>query len=218
MIFIQAFLAIGLLFVSLLLFVMVRQIGVIAQRIPKKTDAGVVNSLPLGIVIPVREFDTYDHENRIVFSPGTRDGAVLLFLSFTCPVCNQLLPKLSDSPTNVRKRLVLFMLDTDIQRRFAKEIRKMRLNTFPIVEAYELAKQFRIYRAPFVYVVDGEGNVLDASAIVSNNDLVALVRKHFGTATEKEEFAYVSRSSNPQSARYPGESVGDLDVAKVQPT
>src|SRR5262249_11888294 len=137
----------------------------------------------------------------------------LLFVSFSCPVCNQLLRQLRKSPKDLRNRLVLFMLDTDIERRYANVIHKMGLQSFPIVEAYDLAQQFRIYRAPFVYVVDGQATITEALAVVSTNDLVALARRHFGAATSKEERTHASRTDSPGPPGRAGGPAGGPGVA-----
>lgn len=191
MLLIQLLLAGGLLFVSLLLFVMIRQIGVVTQRIPKKTDSGVTNPLPVGTTIPLREVVTFDGGTTLTFAPGRAGGSLLLFVSFSCPVCNQLLRQLGAAPAHLRDRLALFLLDTDVGKRYARKIDRLGLTPYPIVEAYELAAAFRIWRAPFVYVVDGEGTVLDAFAVASATELVALVRQHFGVPAEREERVHV---------------------------
>jgi len=126
-----------------------------------------------------------------------------------------LLRELRHAPADVRNRLVLLMLDTDIERRYQAQIRKMELQPFTIIEAYDLAGTFRVHRAPFIYVCDGEGTILDAFAILTLSEVVALGRTHFGSATGKETVAYERRPAPYQSIGQPGQSPDNAVVAEV---
>ena len=78
MIFLQGILAVAVLGVSLLLFAMVRQIGVISQRIPKRSDSTKVIPLAVGTSVPVSEFETFDRRNRVGLSDGEK-GTLVVF-------------------------------------------------------------------------------------------------------------------------------------------
>lgn len=185
MIVLQVILAVGLFFVALLLFAMVRQIGVITQRLPKIEDAEEAGPLEPGTMLPLREFTTYQAKSQILFAPGMHGGAVLVIASFSCPACQLLLRGLRGCPDDVRRGIILFMLDNEIERRYQKRIHKTGLEDYPIVEALDLSRSFRIRRAPFAYVVDGEGIVREATALASLDDLVTLTRRHLSVALSK---------------------------------
>jgi hypothetical protein len=107
------------------------------------------------------------------------------------------------------------MLDRDIERRFTKLVSKLRLQDFPIIEALDLSSQFRIRRAPFAYVVDGTGNVLETTALGSTDDLVALTRKHFAITNPKKENIRVKCKLASELGGQVRSQISDSDVSKV---
>lgn len=210
---VQLVLALFLFGVSLLLFLMIRQIGIMAQRIPSKSDPNAVLPLPVGAVVPVKEFVTYDLASHVDLT----GGAVLLFASFSCPICNQVLTALHDSARQYQQSLILFILDRAVQKRYSNHILELKLDGFVIVEAIDLASQFQIRRLPFMYSVDCDGVIVDAITVVSVRELVDSIKIRFApsTSTSEKEPGYVVRPRLPELARQEGKAVGDAGVEKV---
>jgi hypothetical protein len=175
----QILLAVATAVLSLLAFLLLRQVGLLTRRIPRsRRFAAGLPSLEPGARCPVREFQTYDAASTVGV-PAAGEGVThLLFASFTCSMCRPILEALRSLPSDVRRRTILMMLDTEIARRFSREIRDWSLDGWTIVEAYSMASTFAIERAPYVYAVDAEGVLLEGEPLASPEDLEEFVRRH----------------------------------------
>jgi len=167
----QVVLALGMLTMSLLLFMMVRQIGLLSRRIRHTKSSKRQPSLEIGSRSPHLAFESYDRSGPIRV-PVTGEGeSFLLFASFSCTLCRPVLEQVAELPAAMRDRMVLMMLDTSIADRFAGEIAGWKLGGFRIVEAYSMATDFRIEHAPVIFVIDEQGEVRAVEAIFGFDEL-----------------------------------------------
>src|SRR5262245_12752147 len=106
----QIGLAIGLLIVSLLVFLMVRQIGALTRRIDDGLKVGM-DPLPVGTALPVREVTAYGADPRLRLPLAGPGETHLLFAAFSCPVCRPLLENIVHLPSELSTRIVILLLD-----------------------------------------------------------------------------------------------------------
>jgi hypothetical protein len=160
---------------ALLLFIMMRQIGILRHRIPpdqKLSDMG----LAVGTQLPAIEFTPYDNATKATI-PLAGDGvSFLLFSAFSCSKCQTLLEQLPGLPQVYSDRLGLMLLDTDISERYAAQL--LTLKRFLVVEAFDLATPFKIQHTPFMYVVDQKGMILEKAGIFTADDILEITARY----------------------------------------
>jgi hypothetical protein len=160
---------------ALLLFIMVRQIGILRHRIPPEQKVSEMG-LAVGSQLPAMEFTAYDNVTKAAI-PLTGEGvSFLLFSAFSCPKCQTLLEQLPSLPQVYSDRLGLMLLDTDIAERYAAQLSI--LKRFRVVEAFDLATPFKIQHTPFMYVVDEQGVIVQKAAIFTVDDMLEIAVRY----------------------------------------
>ncbi len=155
---------------GLVCFALVRQIGVLYERI-MPVGALVVDKGP-GVGATAPSFELRDLGAQSVKVGGIADdgrSTFLFFVSPTCPVCKKLLALLPSlqAKESARYRFVLAS-DGDFNEHSAFW-RKANLGAFPYVLSQELGMAFQIGRLPYAVVIDAQGKVR-AKGLVNNRE------------------------------------------------
>jgi len=173
-------LALALGFISLLVYMMVRQTGVVSQRLALASAAAspeVPEILKPGEPCPVTEFHSYDGAARFGLPLDESQPSLLLFTAFSCTRCRGLMEALSGLPEPFKKRMILMVLDTNVAAYAGRDIRRMKLDEFRIVEAFDFATRFRIFATPFLYAIDPLNRVTLGAPIESPRDLLEAIQQ-----------------------------------------
>jgi methylamine dehydrogenase accessory protein MauD len=186
------FVVIGL---SLVLLAVVRQLGVLHERIAPVGALMLAKGLKVGEAAPSLAVE--DIAGRAVQIGGARaDGraALLMFVSPTCPVCKALLPVLKASLGTERDWLdIVLASDGELptQRAF---VAAQRLGEFPFVVSAPLGLAYQVSRLPFAALIDAQG-VLRARGIVNSREhLESLFEaKRLGFASVQDYFEAADR-------------------------
>jgi methylamine dehydrogenase accessory protein MauD len=179
------------LVLAAVLLAVVRQLGVLHERI---TPAGALmlnRGLTVGEAAPALEVTDLA---GAVLKVGTKrdDGrsTLLLFVSPTCPVCKTLLPAVKSSRKDERGWMDLILAsDGDIaeQRAF---VHAQGLEAIPYVVSAALGLAYQVSRLPFAALLD-ENGVLRARGLVNSREhLESLFEaKRLGVASLQEYFS-----------------------------
>ena len=176
---IEVVLALFLAGLSLLVYMMVRQVGVVTRRLPYRTEqeATIVEALAPGETCPVVEFTSHTGQKTFQLPLVPQAASFLLFTSFSCTKCRAIMEQLSDLPDSILDRLVVMVLDSGFAEYFATDIERMGLARLRMVDAYDLATPFHVEGVPFLYTVDADHRITDGTMLVTPRDLLQLVRK-----------------------------------------
>ncbi len=155
---------------ALVLLAVVRQLGVLHERITPVGALMLANGLKVGEAAPRLEAQDLDGRALSVGAARADERATLLvFVSPTCPVCKALLPVLKSSLTCEREWLdIILASDGDIasQREF---VQRQRLGGFPYIVSTPLGISYQVSRLPFAALIDSQG-VLRARGIVNSRE------------------------------------------------
>jgi hypothetical protein len=173
----QSVLALFTFGLSLLVFLMVRQVGILSRRLPPTPDRKPSQKMVPGAVSPVREFETYDGKTKLRIPLVEDRPTYLLFASFTCSLCRPLLEELRRMARDLRPRIVLMMLDQRVSQRFSGEIAEWSLESWTIVESLHWSGKFEISATPAVFAFDAEGRLMETEAVYSLEDLEEFIRR-----------------------------------------
>lgn len=147
--------------------VMLRQIGVLYERVA-----------PMGALMdrggpqvgePAPKFTPPSLTGPPVAVGAGGRAQLLFFLSPTCPVCKQLLPVLASIRADEKDWLDVVLASDGDEPRHRDFIRRRNLSAFPYVLSSDLGLAYRVQRLPFAVLTDREG-VVRAKGLVNNRE------------------------------------------------
>jgi methylamine dehydrogenase accessory protein MauD len=176
---------------SVAVLALVRQVGVLHERIAPAGALMLNRGLMVGEPAPILEIS--DLEGRVHRVGDVRaDGrsTLLLFVSPTCPVCKSLLPAVKSSRRDERGWLdVILASDGDeaAQREF---VRAQGLEATPYVVSAPLGLAYQVSRLPFAALLDERGILRARGLVNSREHLESLFEaKRLGVASLQEYFS-----------------------------
>jgi methylamine dehydrogenase accessory protein MauD len=155
---------------SIMVFALMRQIGVLHERIAPVGALLLRDGLKVGEAAPV--LTVADLGGRALSVGASRDDGksmLLIFVSPTCPVCKTLLPVLKSSRLAERDWLEIVLAsdgELEEQRRF---VSAQGLQQFSYVVSTPLGLAFQVNRLPFAAIVDEHG-VLRARGLINSRE------------------------------------------------
>jgi methylamine dehydrogenase accessory protein MauD len=181
---------------SVALLAVVRQLGVLHERIAPVGALMLAKGLKVGD--PAPQIAVQDLEGRSITVGAVRTderAALIMFVSPTCPVCKALLPALKSSLAAEREWLDIILAsdgETASQREF---VLAHRLGGFPYVVSAPLGISYQVSRLPFAVLIDAQG-VLRARGIVNSREhLESLFEaKRLGFASIQDYFEAAARN------------------------
>ncbi|HKD67945.1 MAG TPA: methylamine dehydrogenase accessory protein MauD [Candidatus Binataceae bacterium] len=183
----QIVLWIAVLGLAAVVFALIRQIGVLHERIAPMGALTIDRGPATGDQSPV--FDLADIRQRPVsIGAPAVDGrsTLLVFVSPDCPVCKKLLPVVKSIARNESSLRVVFASDGDRaeQERF---LQAQHIEDYPLVLSPELGMTFRIGKLPYAVLIDEHGTVRAKGLVNTREHLESiLTAKELGVASLQE--------------------------------
>jgi len=173
---------------TFVVFALVRQIGVLHDRIAPTGALMLAKGLSVGQAAPIVTVDDLDgHTRRVGAARDDGKNTLVLFLSPTCPVCKVLLPVLKSSQRSEQKWLQIVLAsdgDNDAQVEFRK---RNGLSSFPYVLSPSLGIAYQVNRLPYAVLMNEHGIVLARGIINSREHLESLFEaKRLGVASVQD--------------------------------
>ena len=175
---------------SIALLAVIRQLGVLHERIAPVGALMLAKGLKVGEMAPTVAAQDLEGRSIAIGAAHTDERATLImFVSPTCPVCKTLLPALKSSLASERDWLDIVLAsdgETAKQREF---VLANRLGGFPYIVSAPLGIAYQVSRLPFAVLIDAQG-VLRARGIVNSREhLESLFEaKRLGFASMQEYF------------------------------
>ena len=155
---------------AVVVLALVRQVGVLHERIAPAGALMLSKGLKIGELAPT--LSVTDLNDRAVALGGVRsDGlsTLVMFVSPTCPVCKALLPVLTTSRRSEKAWLEILLAsdgDPASQRQF---VTSHGLEAFPYVVSAPLGMAYQVSRLPFAVLIDEHG-VLRARGLINSRE------------------------------------------------
>ncbi len=165
---------------SLVVWALVRQIGVLHERVAP-AGALVLGAGPkIGEAAPLVRAEALAGGSILV---GARDlegkRALLFFLSPTCPVCKSLLPALRSLARSESRRVRVLLASDGPREEHEAFAREHGLERFPYLLSAELGLAYQVGKLPYAVLIDADG-VLRARGLVNS-------REHLESLFEAQE-------------------------------
>ena len=155
---------------ALVVLALVRQLGVLHERIAPAGALMLSRGLVIGEPAPVIEVaDLEGQQHRIGAARSDGRSTLVLFVSPTCPVCKSLYPMLSASRRDEHGWLDIVLASDGEVREHREFVRANALGDFPYVVSAALGLGYHVSRLPFAALIDA-GGVLRARGLVNSRE------------------------------------------------
>lgn len=178
-----------------LVFVLVRQVGVLYERIAPAGALMVGQKLQVGTKAPKMRVQDVNSANEISIGNELADKSQLLFfVSPDCPVCKSLLPVVKSVRSTEKRWLdVVLATDYDVNETEAF-ITEHDLNSFAFANSQSLGESFGVAKLPYGILVDEKGIIKSLGLINSREHFESLfIAKETDTASIQ---SYLQRMQN----------------------
>jgi methylamine dehydrogenase accessory protein MauD len=157
---------------SLLVFALMRQIGVLNERVFPAGALMTTNGPNIGEDIPVGTYTSLG--NTLVHVGGPQQqNTLLLFVSPNCPICKTLLPYVqSVAKAEHSSTRIILASDADNekeQEQHREFVKKYQLSAELYLLSRPLGLAFRVEKLPFAVIIDERG-ILRAKGMVNSRE------------------------------------------------
>jgi len=174
---------------SLAVFALTRQIGVLHERVAPAGALTLSGGVKAGETPPKLILTMLDGQTLSLDAYAANNrGVLLFFLSPTCPLCRALLPVVTKIAKEERKWLdLVFASDGGTHDEHVAYVADKQLQSFPYVISQELGVAFRVGKLPYAALLDEKG-VLVAKGLVNTREHIEslLEAKRLGVASVNE--------------------------------
>jgi methylamine dehydrogenase accessory protein MauD len=203
----QIVLWIAVVALSAVVFALVRQIGVLHERIAPMGALTIDKGPKVGDHSPVFELQSLDRSPLTIGAPSPTDRSTLLmFVSPTCPVCKKLLPAVKSMAAREARWLDLVFTSDGDPAEQSDFVRGHRLEAFPFALSSELGMTYRVSKLPYAVLIDEQGVVRAKGLVNTREHLESIVQaKQMGVASLQE---YLTNRQKPAA---PAPNGGDRE-------
>jgi methylamine dehydrogenase accessory protein MauD len=160
---------------SVMLFALVRQIGVLYERVAPAGALMINQNLKVGGEAP--SLDLQDIDGGLITVggvPENKKSKLIFFVSPTCPVCKTLLPVVK-SATKSEKDWLDFILASDGENNDHKGyISEHKLESFTYISSEILGRSYGVSKLPYAVLIDEQGKIASMGIINSREHLESL--------------------------------------------
>ncbi len=167
---------------------LVRQIGILHERIAPVGALATTRGPEVGEAAPVLELVALSGAPLRVggSSPGRR--TLLFFLSSTCPVCESLLPVLHRVARDESPRLRVVFASDGEREEYLRFAEAKGIDPAGLVLSLELGLRFEVEKLPYAVLLDENGVVRSKGIVNTREHLESLFEAHDRGVASIQEF------------------------------
>jgi len=191
---------------ALVVFALVRQVGLLHERVS-----------PVGALMPAGGPEVGDQAPNLAVvdlngqslesAPTDADRSTLLFfLSPTCPVCKTLLPILFAAAKSEAPAPRIVLASDGGREEHEAYVARHRLEGIPYVLSTELGMAFAIGKLPYAVLIDGGGRIRAKGIVNTREHLESLFEAEHRGVASIQDFLDKTRDSHAESAAGAAES------------
>jgi methylamine dehydrogenase accessory protein MauD len=177
---------------------LLRQVGVIHERIAPMGALTLDKGPKEGENSPL--FDLLDIRKRRIKIGGTSasgKSSLIFFLSPSCPVCKKMLPILKSSARTESNWLEILLASDGELAEHERFVNAQSLGDFPYILSQDLGMTYRVGKLPYAVLIDETGVVRAKGLINTREHLESLIQaKEMGVASI-QEYMHKHTGSDP---------------------
>lgn len=157
---------------ALLVFALMRQIGVLNERVFPAGALMTTNGPTIGETIPASAYSSLGN-TAVIIGGIQSQNTLLLFVSPNCPICKTLLPYVQ-SVAKAEHAATRIILASDAENDHEQEQHRQFIKQYHLsAEQYLLSRPlglaFRVEKLPFAVIIDDQG-ILRAKGMVNSRE------------------------------------------------
>lgn len=202
----QIFLWVLTLAMALMMLALLRQVGVLHERIAPMGALTLDRGPKEGENAPL--FDVTDLRRHAPFKVGgaRAKSMLLFFLSPTCPVCKKLLPVVKSIAQAEAPWLEVVLSSDGEPAEHERFIRAQHLEAFPYLLSADIGMTYRIGKLPYAVLID-EAGVIRAKGLINT-------REHLESLIEAKQMGVPSIQQYIKSAMHDAEPEAGAEEAQ----
>ena len=173
---------------AVMLFALVRQIGVLYERVAPAGALMLNQNLEVGGDAPT--LDMQDINGELLSIGGTPDdgkSTLVFFVSPTCPVCKTLLPVVKSARKSESDWLNIVLASDGDNNDHKGYIAEHKLEEFSYISSEILGRSYGVSKLPYAVLIDEHGKIASMGIINSREHLESLFEsKERGVASIQE--------------------------------
>ena len=180
-------------------FALVRQIGVLYERVAPAGALMAGKGLKTGELAPV--FDLQTIQGQAFRLGGERsDGksTLLFFLSPTCPVCKTLLPVLQAMRSSEADWLEIVLASDGDEQEHQQWLKQQKLESWPYILSPQLGMTMQVAKLPFGALIDEKGVLCARGLVNSREHIESLFEAKAQGVASIQEFMQNKKQLNKQ--------------------
>ncbi len=151
-------------------FALVRQIGVLHERVAPAGALMAGKGLKTGELAPVFDLQTIQGKQfRLGGERSDGKSTLLFFLSPTCPVCKTLLPVLQAMRSSEADWLEIVLASDGDEQEHREWLKKQKLESWPYILSPQLGMTMQVAKLPFGALIDEKG-ILCARGLINSRE------------------------------------------------
>jgi len=158
---------------SLIVFALARQVGVLHERVAPAGALQPTSGPKVGEQTTPLEVASLDG-NTLTIGGVMQSMTLVLFVSPTCPVCKSLVPTAVSLARHEGLQLV-FASDGDQPERHEAYVRDLDIESYPYVLSQTLGLQYGVSKLPFALLLGEDGTLLSKGLVNSREHLESLL-------------------------------------------
>ncbi len=160
---------------SVVVFALTRQIGVLYERVAPAGALAVNQNLEVGQLAPEMSLQTLA-SSMIEIGGVKEDGKsqLLFFVSPDCPVCKTLLPAIKSAAKTEADWIELVLASDGNDQNHSGYVKQYGLESFPYVISEILGKTYGVAKLPYAILINEQGNIASMGIINSREHIDSL--------------------------------------------
>lgn len=198
------FLWIGLIVMGVINFALLRQVGVLYERVAPAGALAMNKNLEVGQAAPELALQTLDSKLITIGDKNNADkdtkkkSQLLFFVSPDCPVCKTLLPAIKSAAQAENDWLDLVLASDGHKQDHQAYRKQFGLEEFPYVISELLGKTYGVSKLPYAVLIDEKNNIASMGIINSREHLDSLFEAKERNVASIQD--YMAKSSAKPSA------------------
>jgi methylamine dehydrogenase accessory protein MauD len=158
------------LVLAAMVFALVRQIGILYERVAPAGALMAGSGLKTGEEIPVFDLETLGGRAiRIGGKSSDGKSTLLFFLSPTCPVCKTLIPILTAMRKSEANWLEIVFASDGEEKEHRQWLQESKLESWPYILSRQLGLTMQVAQLPFAALID-ENGILCTRGLVNTRE------------------------------------------------
>jgi methylamine dehydrogenase accessory protein MauD len=180
----QLLLWVLVLAMAMMMLALLRQIGVLHERIAPMGALTLDRGPKEGENAPLFEVTDLRRHSPLKIGGARAKSTLLFFLSPTCPVCKKLLPVVKSIAQAEAAWLDVVLTSDGEPAEHERFIRAQHLESFPYVLSADIGMTYRIGKLPYAVLIDDAGVIRAKGLINTREHLESLIEaKQMGVAS-----------------------------------